>query len=224
MRARVKEFRQAADRDMAALSSWERQFAHVVGEKYVGCTFDAFDVRNPQGAAKKAAVEICRKVAGSVKEIVSRGQNVILMGPVGTGKDHLLACMLRPLMSNGGSCRRINGSDLAGQCRDLLDGKSTERDFLDQWAALDLLALSDPDGNREKQSDFYGDWLYRIVDARYRANKPVWATINATDEQDAKQKVGVRAWDRLVHRAVLVETYWPSFRRPAVKVNGKGSK
>ena len=218
--ANMKQFRAAADARMADLCHPRRTFANLVGERYVACRFENFDAGNDSHAEQRhKALATCQAIASKITEVIGRGQNVVLVGPVGTGKDHLGACMLREVVRAGLSCERINGADLAGQCRDLIGGHSTERDFLERWASVKLLFVSDLDGSREKATDFYAEWLYRIVDSRYRDSASVWANINAKSDQDARDRVGARIWDRIIHRAIVIRTNWPSYRKPARGVN-----
>lgn len=217
--ARVEARRREVDAAFDDLRSPRRVFVNLVGERYAGCTFENFEVTND---AQREAVRACREVAANVADAVESGRSIVLAGPVGTGKDHLMACMLREAVRSRICCDRVNGSDLAGQCRDLIGGHSTERDFLDRWASVPLLALSDPDG--QKESAYYLDWLYRIVDGRYRDSRALWVTLNANDESSAERAVGTRAWDRMRHGALIIRTNWRTHRRVGAVVNREERK
>lgn len=54
-----------------------------IGKRHSGCTFDGFEVEN----GNRAALAACKRVA------VGESEGVILLGPVGRGKTHLLAAL-----------------------------------------------------------------------------------------------------------------------------------
>lgn len=56
-----------------------------IGKRHAGCTFDGFEIEN----GNRAALDACRRVAAGESE------GVILLGPVGRGKTHLLAALAK---------------------------------------------------------------------------------------------------------------------------------
>jgi len=221
LKAKVEARKAAIAAEEAAISSAKRKFQNLVGERYTPCRFETFRCT---GKAMRDVLEACEAIAANVAEELDAGRSVVLAGPVGTGKDHLMAAMLREVVRAGRTCERINGTDLAGQCRDLIGGHATESEFLQRWATVDLLALSDPEGNREKATEYYADWLYRIVDYRYRLKKSIWITINASAEKEIAERVGERTWDRIRHNATIIRTNWQTHRKALRLVNGGEAK
>lgn len=217
LKAKVEARKAAIAAEEAAISSAKRKFQNLVGERYLSCRFENFECRSQ---AMRDVRDACKAIADDVKLELYAGRSVVLAGPVGTGKDHLMAAMLREVVRAGRSCERINGTDLAGQCRDLIGGHATESEFLQRWATVDLLALSDPEGNREKATEYYADWLYRIVDYRYRLRKSIWITINASTGKEIADRVGERTWDRIQHNATIIRTNWKTHRKALRLVNG----
>lgn len=221
LKAKVEARKAAIAAEEAAISGPARKFQNLVGERYLSCRFDNFDCRSQK---MRDVVEACRAIADNVAEEIAAGRSVVLAGDVGTGKDHLMAAMLREAVRASIECQRLNGTDLAGQCRDLIGGHTTETEFLQRWANLPLLALSDPDGTREKATDYYADWLYRIVDYRYRAKKSLWITINASSGKEIAARIGDRTWDRIQHEATIIRTDWRTHRKASKVVNPAESK
>lgn len=218
------EMRQKLDERNAAIAAEEerisgpaRKFQNLVGERYTSCRFETF---KHTSKAMRDVLEACQAIAANVAEELDAGRSVVLAGPVGTGKDHLMAAMLREVVRASRTCERINGTDLAGQCRDIIGGHTSEAEFLQRWATVDLLALSDPEGNREKATEYYADWLYRIVDYRYRLRKSIWITINAMKQSEIAERIGERTWDRIQHNATIIRTNWQTHRKALRVVNG----
>lgn len=202
----------------------EDRFAAMVGPRYAGCRLKNYRVavQPPTIAARqRAALDAVTEIAHNIREVVAAGTNLLIVGTMGTGKDHLISALIRAAMFSGMSVRRTDGVSLAGHCRDGIDERRREVDQLAAWVSPDLLVISDPDGERE--SKFYLDWLFRIVDGRYRAAKPTWVTCNAkaangdVDSIDLSPLIGARTWDRLRHGATMVYCEWPSYRRPTAK-------
>lgn len=216
-RALLKARREAQEAEEARQNSPAARFGRIVGSRYANCTLENFETDG--NADKEAAVKAAGLIVASLDSALV--QSVVFAGTVGTGKDHLLAACLREAMRRRAEFKFTNGADLAGRCRDLIGSDGYEREFLSEWARIPILAISDPDGSREKQSEFYLEWLYRIIDARYRANLPTWMTINAKDGDEACKLIGDRCWDRVRDGAVVVRMCWPSYRAAETVIGRK---
>lgn len=221
MKAAVEARKELMAAEEAAISGPARRFQNLVGDRYLSCRFDNFDCRSQ---AMRDVRDACQAIAENATSEIGAGRSVVLAGPVGTGKDHLLAAMLREVVKAGIDCQRVNGTDLAGQCRDLIGGHSTETEFLQRWACVPLLGLSDPDGTTEKATAYYADWLYRIVDYRYRMGRSLWVTINATSGREIADRIGERTWDRIQHGATIIRTDWRTHRKALRVVNQAEAK
>jgi DNA replication protein DnaC len=221
LRRKLDERNAAIAAEEARIAGPARKFENLVGERYLSCRFDNFEAKSK---AMRDVRDACQAIGENVAVELDAGRSVVLAGPVGTGKDHLMAAMLREVVKAARDCQRINGSDLAGQCRDIIGGHTSESEFLQRWASLDLLALSDPDGTKEKATDYYADWLYRIVDYRYRLRKSVWITINASSGREIAERIGERTWDRIQHEATIIRTDWQTHRKALRVVNPAAPK
>jgi DNA replication protein DnaC len=68
----------------------------------------------------------------------------------------------------------------------------------------------------EKASEWVQEVIFRIVDARYRRNKPILATSNL-EPKLLSDRIGARAYDRLVEMSQPIENKATSYRRLIAK-------
>jgi DNA replication protein DnaC len=77
-----------------------------------------------------------------------------------------------------------------------------------------VLFISDPGARgREAMTDFMATSLFSVIDARYRARKPTWITLNTETPQEAEFRLGTPIVDRLRDRSLRVFCDWPSWRQ-----------
>ncbi len=186
-------------------------FAEAIGPRYVACSLTNFEAGR---AEQKTALTAVKAFAEKVGEHVERGNGLLLFGPAGTGKDHLLCGAAREAIERGHWVRWVNGRDLFGQFRDRMDnGDSSEGRQVADLVAVEILAISDPLPPYGALSSYQADLLFRVIDARYRAMRPTWATLNVTGGTEADQRMGAQIVDRLRHDAVAIHCDWPSYRK-----------
>lgn len=157
--------------------------------------------------------EYVKRAAANVDE----GRGIVLYGPVGTGKDHLLHAVAREVVTRvpGTTVEWINGLDWYGEIRDAMgDSQRTEASLIRPLVNAGLLVLSDPLPAFGVLSQHMGAMLYRLVDARYRALRPTFVSLNVQDDNEADSRLGAPTWDRLIDGAYQLFCNWPSFRRP----------
>lgn len=188
-----------------------------IGRRYADCTLDSFEVSRERGVAPKQRAILARLKAfvGLIDQEVSIGRNLALFGPVGTGKDHLLACAMRAACQAGFDVEWVNGMDLFGAVRDQMDTEQSEARLLSQWIGPAVLAISDPLPPWGALTPFQAATLFRIVDRRYRDRKPIWITGNFKDGAEAEERIGIQAIDRIRDGALDLLCDWPSYRRSA---------
>ena len=190
-----------------------RRLERLIGQRYEGCRVDSF----------KTSLEAQRKVRDAVrkygKDITARvaaGTNIVLYGPPDTGKDHLLVGLLYQACKYSHSIGWVNGMDLHGEIRDAMDGETTESYILKKYTEPTVLAISDPVPPWGDLSKFQAVFLFRLIDARYRAMKPTWVTVNATKGEELEGRIGEQVVDRLRDGALTLHCDWPSYRASSV--------
>ncbi len=217
----------ARDQQLASLEDQERKvklramwsaLVRQRGKRYKKCTFDNFVVcKGHWGLGecrhREAAVESTKAYARDIVPNVHTGKNLILFGPAGTGKDHLLMAVARVATLNHGI--RVtwhNGMELFADMRDTFGGRQTEKEFLTKFTGPSVLAISDPLPPQGVLSDFQVSLLFRIIDGRYNEMKPTWLTLNVKTEEEAAKRLTPQIHDRLRHGACAVECDWASYR------------
>jgi DNA replication protein DnaC len=158
------------------------------------------------------ALDRIRALASRLSESVQAGQCIVLFGTVGTGKDHLLASLLHIVTAQRISAIYLTGPTFSAKLREQISGFKHLHLSLENLCAIDVLALSDPAPPAEDLAAWEANKLHWIVDERYRAMLPTWLTMNARDEQEIKERLTVQTWDRLRENAVVIPTFWPSYR------------
>lgn len=184
-----------------------------LGARYRDATFGnfhlslAYDERTRQS---KAIAE----VEAYIESLGDRGDGggLMLMGPVGTGKDHLMAAAAIVATERGHSVRWRDGITLFGEVREFA-GPVPGAGVCDALAKADILCLSDPVPPSGALEPRQLAWLFRLIDARYRELRPTWISANATSHSQAASMFGEQNWDRLRHGATVVSCNWPSYRK-----------
>lgn len=178
------------------------------GKRYEDCTLDNFDA-----SENLEALEAVRGL------IAGRLSGLLLFGPVGTGKTHLCVgagrAFERPALTEAFTdergyqkARTIPAQtveywpvlDLAGAFRDAAGGGCPSPEPPCRSAGLLIL----DDWGAERTTDFVLEALERIVDARYRAMKPMLIATNMTPRA-IMERYGDRALSRWAHDGRIVE-------------------
>lgn len=205
-----REAEQAAARHRADLHERAKALVASAGQRYRNCTLESFECKSPQQ----------RKVVGALTDYL-RGEengNVILFGPVGTGKDHLAFALCKSAVKAGRTVSWINGQKWFGIVRDAMDTDKSEASLIADLSRPDVLCLSDPLPPVGPLTQFQATMLYRLVDARYAKGLPTICTINVANDAEADERMGAATWDRLTHDAWKLNCAWPTYRTPAREV------
>lgn len=124
--------------------------------------------------------------------LADRASNVILIGPVGTGKTHALWAVVRELHF---SSVRWSGASVP----DLVESLRPDREQTFNPDA-DVLLLDDI--GAERSTDWTREQLTRIIDGAWNDARPILASSNLAPEKLADW-LGERAWSRLAGGAVV---------------------
>jgi len=187
----------------------ERLFSLAqLGPRFQEATFDSWITRQGTEQGFKAAKELANEWDFNGRT----GDSLMLIGPVGTGKSHLAASIVNALIPQGVAAifqpvpelfQRLNATYSR-------ESRETEAQLLGAMQDADLLVLDDV--GAEKPSAANETRLYQIVDARYRAKKPMVLTSNL-DVNQLRAQIGERTIDRLIEVCQIVQLEATSYRR-----------
>jgi DNA replication protein DnaC len=202
------------------------------GPRYAKATLANYVADTTEQQAARAAV------AEYVKDIKSRleaGQNVLFIGPAGTGKDHLMMPLCRAAIGEFKTLIWANGTSIWLAFRDAIanDNKKThgrvrlyddfeqfddglhgsESQIIDRLSDVDVLAISDPLPPGASLTDYQSSIMLQIIDWRYNHLRPTFMTINVANRKEAEQRMGGPTVDRLCHDALTIVCDWPSYRQ-----------
>lgn len=196
-------------------AAWQA-FVERRGSRYAGCTLDNFHVSDP---AQRNVVTKLKAYRDNLIDNFTLGMGVLLYGPVGTGKDHLLIELVRLAIAVGKSVAWMNGGDMFGMFRDNMDADEKERVLVERLVRPDVLYVSDPLPPLDDLPWFRRELLYRIIDARYSRCKPLWITTNVASSADLDKRMGPECGTRVRDGALCLFCNWPSHRKPAREVS-----
>lgn len=187
-----------------------RSLVNARGARYESCRLENFTVASD---GQRVAVERLKDCAENIVERISDGMNVVLIGPAGTGKDHLLMALCHAAIGAFRSVEWRNGTSLWLEFRKTIGEDEDESRVARRLVAPDVLAISDPVPPRGPLSDYQAAMLFDVVDSRYSSRKPTWVTLNCASREEAEERIGAQVVDRLAHDALVVKCNWSSYRK-----------
>jgi len=211
-----------------------RQTAHAidhlckqVGRRYANCRFRNFVAAHDK---QKAVFGEIVAFAKDIARHIDAGHNVLLYGPAGTGKDHLLTALMIHTMATLGNfappgrhsygadesriLRWWDGANLFASIRAEIGENGGYQHIIDGCCRATVLAISDPLPPRGGLTDFQRTTIFEIVDRRYRAARPTWLTCNVSGRSELEERLGIQTADRLRDGALTLFFDWESYRRP----------
>ncbi len=132
----------------------------------------------------------------NIKNISSSG--LMLYGDTGTGKTFIACCIGNALIETEQRVLIANIADMVDKISGFSDDKKT--DYMEKIRKCDLLIIDDFGASRT--TDYANELLYRIIDTRYRAEKPFIITTNLSPKQLTEEKdIGLkRIYERVIER------------------------
>jgi len=187
-----------------------RAFLASCGVRYYHCGLENFRATTKQ---QKKVLKAVKDYAKRLQDNITDGKNLLLIGPAGTGKDHLLIALAKLAIWHFQiPVKRLTGPELFRLCREAMQ-YSEETHLLGIYKRCKVLLLSDPVPPAGQLTGHQASVLYEIVDFRYRNQLPIWCTLNASDSKEADKKLTPVILDRIVHGALVLRCNWPSFRK-----------
>ncbi|MDF2791086.1 MAG: hypothetical protein K0S80_4188 [Neobacillus sp.] len=183
---------------------------HNLGERFKDSNFQSFYPRR----GSERCLEIAKKY---VKEFDSwNGESFMFWGEPGNGKSHLAAAIANELKALGKIVVFISMPDLLAKIKATFNKKSEDSESQIMKALQDCSLLIIDDIGCEKVSDWVQEVIFRIVDGRYKMLKPIFVTSNL-EPKELAERIGKRAYDRLVEISQPIKNDATSYRREKAK-------
>lgn len=182
----------------------------IRGRRYADCTFESYRTTTEE---QRNVVALLRKYAHQTIREVEAGRNLVLFGPKGTGKDHLLMALAKVFaISAGVQIHWVNGVDLLDQLRRDSLSFETRPQSANEFRNVDVLWISDPLPPSGPLCEVHQAALFGLIDARYSHMRPTWVSMNVASAAEAEERMGAQMVDRLRHGAVSCYCNWNSYR------------
>lgn len=152
-------------------------------------------------------------------ERAASGQNLILLGGVGTGKTGLGIAAIREASLRGHTVQFGTAADILDAMRPRRDDANKPDELAAEFAlrrlqTVDILLLDDL--GAEKQTDWAAERLYLVINGRYERELPTIVTSNLTVDQLTAMhpEMGARIVSRLLEHYELIPLLGADRRRP----------
>lgn len=178
----------------------------LMGERYANATFETCIMDSP---SFRIAYNRCRKYCENSSEVLENGYGIYLWGSCGTGKTHLMACMVNELTSQLKQCLFTNFFEISKSIRATFNSRNeTEERLINNIADVDFLFIDDI-GTELLRKGNEDTWLqekiYDIINKRYNAKKPTVFTSNYNLSELIKERgMMPKTVDRIVEMSNAV--------------------
>ena len=161
---------------------------------------------------------VARRYVDNFEEMKARGKGLLFYGSVGTGKTFMSACIANDLIDKGHPCLVTNFARLCNTISGMYEGKQQYIDGLDKF---DLLVIDDLASERD--TEYMGEIVQNIIDARYRSGLPLIITTNLTSDElkHPAEMRKQRIYSRLFEMCIPVEVKGKDRRKEKLKSDYK---
>ena len=134
------------------------------------------------------SVRLAKRYAAKWDEVYKANQGLMFYGEAGSGKTFLAACIANELLDRGVPVVMTSCSRLADM---VLHSEESEAEILRKVNTARLLILDDL--GSERNTEYAAERVYNIIDARYRACKPLIVTTNIGIEEFERDNDATRS-------------------------------
>lgn len=183
-----------------------------LGFRYREATLENYEVYD---AKQKEVVARMARFAESMPDHLKGGGGLMLFGDPGTGKDHLLAALLKLAITlHGLQVLWFDGGDLFDRIHLAVqaDGDAEWRKLASELRKPHVLAISDPQPPQGSLSPQQVRRLRDIIDKRYRDGNSTWMTTNIDQREYAEQLFTRPVMERMREASATILCDWPSYR------------
>jgi DNA replication protein DnaC len=187
-----------------------------IGKRYTRCRLDTFECGGADAEAKRKAVTQCRDYVNNFNAHHEAGRSLVLIGPKGTGKDHLVSAVVREIARRLGRPGLVvfrDGLSLFAEVKGSYDSHTSTDAIVEKYTKPVLLAISDPVPPVGALSQHDQSVILRIIDGRYRECLPLAVTVNCSTRAELSERLGPQATDRLFDCAIVVICNWATYRK-----------
>lgn len=117
------------------------------------------------------------KYADNFQTMLKQGKGLLFFGEVGRGKTFTAACIANEIINKGFSCYMTNFSTLANTIFSMYD----KQEYINSLNKYSLLIIDDLAS--ERKNEYMNEIVYNVIDARYRAGRPIIVTTNLSAEE-----------------------------------------
>lgn len=177
----------------------------------------------PTAKPNEAVHKVVKAYAESIGQHVADGTGMVLLGPPGLGKSHLLTALVAEAIKSDYSAAYVVWPDVVSEVKAgfNLPYQEDRRDIIGLLRGRDLIAL-DELAIKANATEFEHSLLFDLLDYRYRHQLPTLAASNATREGLASA-VGERIADRLSECSPLLVLTGQS-QRPSQPLADEGAE
>jgi DNA replication protein DnaC len=178
----------------------ESRRTSFIPERYRNASFDNYECTTDK---QRRVVNLLREYRGE--------KNIIIHGPPGTGKTHLLWALMRAdprveYWKLSEIFRRV-------KCSFSPTARESEEDVLRELAGVKILAVDEV--GRGNGRDFETNLIFDLIDDRYGGNLPtiLCSNLPLNGDESIASSIGAAAVDRINENAVEICCDWENYRK-----------